>query len=142
MFIALRVFANNLFFSTIQNGYESGFGISDENFKMDIVLFMVYAIIYYLVYVIIAFWILPILYPLFMTKEMDTVVRKTYFYILILLLGTIITIVYTISIHEDIGKALIRVHTRYFNSIIGVILPVFGASISYPLENKKEIRYG
>lgn len=139
IFFVLYFFMKNVVFATMYNSYGGAFAASASVTSSNdfAYRFMLYAFIYYIVYSVIAFYIIPVLYPLSLVKDMEEHVRKTYFFFGILFLGTIITIIYTISIREDLGNTLIRVHMRYFASLIGVILPIYGASIPLKLEKKK-----
>lgn len=89
------------------------------------VLYLMYGFIYYIVAAIIAFLILPIVYPLIYIKKIDKRLQKTWLFMVILLLGTILVIVYTITVKEDLGRVTPRIHLRYFSPMIGVFLPIF-----------------
>lgn len=93
-------------------------------------VYCIYALIYYIIAVLVAFLVFPILLPAIRYNSLNEVSRKTYIYALILLLGTITTIVLSISVREDLGLAVPRIHLRYFSQIIGVFIPVFFSSLA------------
>lgn len=93
-------------------------------------MYFVYGVLYFMVAVVLTFMILPVLYPLLYYKEISVKARKAFLFCMIFLLGTIIVIVFTITIKEDLGKVVPRVHLRYLAPVIGLLLPVFFKTVS------------
>lgn len=132
---------NKFFLSTVINNYGGVSGTITsflESVTLSQLVYILYAIIVYVVYAIIAFMVIPIILPLIKIKEISHVARKTYIFTLILFMGTIFTIVCTISVKESFGMILPRIHMRYFSSMIGLILPVFGSMNFNKMINKSQ----
>lgn len=133
IYVLLYLIVNKLFLSTVSQAYGGVSGVLFsfvERIDLSKILYILYAIIFYMVYTLIAFFALPIIYPMLNIKSLSCTTRKIYFYSLILLMGTILTIVCTISINENLGEIIPRVHMRYFSSLVGLFLPIYGSTIS------------
>ncbi len=101
--------------------------------------YLYYCVLYFLASCLIAFFIIPVLAPLVKLGKMSFLQRKAYLFEIILLLGTILVITMTISVREDMGNPIPSMHLRYLFPIIGIVLPVFFASIQYGNEIDKKI---
>lgn len=129
-YVVFYIIVNKFFLSTVINGYGGVSGAVSSlagEINSSKIIYILYAVGVYIVYAMIAFMIAPIIAPMLNLKEMSHVSRKTYFYVLILFMVTILTIICTISVRENFGQIIPRVHMRYFSSMIGLMLPVFGS---------------
>lgn len=94
------------------------------------VLYLIYNMLSYFCAVCMAFFFLPVIVPVFHYSEMEKTARRGYLFGMILLLGMIVSVSYTIGMMEDLGKEQIRIHLRYFTPIIMILLPAFMAMIT------------
>lgn len=133
-FVIIYLAVNKIILSGIENTYianpEKYFSVLKNNNLPKVIIYLLYAVVLYLVYTLAAFFVVPVIYPILKLREMNNTIRKVYLYSLVLLAGTVLTIVCTISLKENFGDIIPRVHMRYFSSIIGLILPIFGSAIS------------
>lgn len=123
----IYIFLDKILFFSVQNSYSVTKVLSYEELPSFIFLFR--SLGYYVVAITISFFIIPVIYPLSIYKYLNCVTRKAFFYFIILFLGTVATVVYTITMREDIGKDIVRIHLRYVSSYIGILLPIFGSSL-------------
>lgn len=73
-----------------------------------------YACIYYLIYVMLSFYMFPILYCIFRWRNMSEQTKRMFVFLMITSIVLIGTVGYTISIREDIGSVSPKLHLRYF----------------------------
>lgn len=104
--------------------------------------YMVYAVLYYILGAAMAFMVFPVFYPALHYRKISRKTQNAYLYAVILLLGTFLVIVLKISVIEDLGKIMPRVHLRYFAAITGLLLPVFFRSVSDTEEDSGYMRKG
>lgn len=128
-YAACYVLFKNIIFRDITNLYSSKLDAAFLRNLYDCFYF-IYGIVYYILASIVAFMILPVLYPLFYYNRIDRNVRKAFIYALIFLLGIIVVIVFTITVKEDMGKVVPRIHLRYFAPLAGLLLPIFFKAVS------------
>lgn len=136
-YVVSYLIVNKFFLSTIINGYGGvSSAVSSLMRELDLlkIIYILYTLVVYLICAIIAFMVIPVVIPMLNIKELNPITRKTYFYTLILFVGTILTIACTISIKEDFGKVIPRVHMRYFSSMVALFLSVYGSVISQERE--------
>lgn len=128
-FILIYILFKKILFNNVENYYEHQLG-SDFFSHSYSAFYFLYGIFYYTIASIIAFMVIPVMYPLIHLKKLDENTKKSYIYAMMLLLGTIIVIAFTITVKEDIGRVAPRIHLRYYASIIGLLLPVFFKTLS------------
>lgn len=87
--------------------------------------YFIYSFVYYCIATVVAFLILPVVLPGLYIKKMDKMCKHIYIYAIILLLGTIFTIICTITMHEDLGRIVPRIHLRYYSPVIALFIPIF-----------------
>lgn len=104
------------------------------------ICFMIYSMFYYVAAVLVAFFVYPVIYPLVHIKKLDDQTRKAFLFSLIMILGAIYVIVYSITVNEDFGALAPRVHLRYFSYVIGLLLPVFFKTVSVVEKNAEYAR--
>lgn len=133
-FAIIYLAVNKIILSGIENTYvanpEKYLSVLKNNSLPKVIIYLLYAVVLYLVYTLTAFFVVPVIYPILKLREMNNTIRKVYLYSLVLLAGTVLTIVCTISLKEDFGDITPRVHMRYFSSIIGLMTSIFGSVIS------------
>ena len=88
-------------------------------------LYLFYAVLYYLVAVTIAFFVLPAITPMLRFKQLNALQKQVYLLGILLLIGSILVIAVTISIKEDWGKMIPRVHLRYLFPLVVLFLPIY-----------------
>lgn len=88
-------------------------------------LYMLYAFGYYIAAILISVMIIPIIYCITFFDSFAVIEKKLFAFILIFLGIASATIVYTISVREDLGKITPRFHFRYIAPAIIILLIVF-----------------
>lgn len=88
-------------------------------------LYLLYAFAYHLAASLIAVLVLPIVYPAAGFKYMSRNTQSAFSFLMLYLLISCAIISYTISIKEDIGTTLPRVHLRYIGFILLLLIIVF-----------------
>lgn len=119
-----------ILFQGIDSVYDSIVSFSFFTDKYSL-FYAFYGLIYYIVATVVAFMVYPILYPMLHYKKLDQNLRKIYLYAMILFIGIIVVIVLTITVKEDLGKVVPRVHLRYIASLNGLFLPVLFRTVSF-----------
>lgn len=115
-FFILFVAAKATVFAGMGNSYDQT--SIDAIMSWKAVLYFFYACIYYLIYVMVSFYMLPILYCTFRWKEMSELTKRMFAFLLITCIVLIGTVGYIISIREDIGSFSPRLHLRYFAPLV------------------------
>ena len=120
-----------IFLGGISNSYISS-GALDLSYFRDyhVILYLVYGFLYTLVGTVLAFWVLPVMLPIFENKKLDSIARKYLLYTVLLLLGSVLVIAVTITAREDFGKLVPGVHLRYLAGIIVPFISIFFAYLS------------
>lgn len=124
VYFACYVIVNHIILAGVNNLYNSKMNFSFIH-DMYAVIFCLYGIIYYLVAATVAFLILPVLYPSVNYGSMWISLRKAYCYWSLLFLGMILVIACTITVKEDIGMLIPRVHMRYMAPMVCILFPIF-----------------
>ncbi len=133
------LFFKNVLFREVNSFYTS---VMDFSFMSDgyRIFYMVYGFLYYILASILAFMVYPMLYPIAHYRNIGQAARKAFLYGLVLFVGTIVVIILTITVREDLGKIVPRIHLRYMAPMIGLFLPVFFKSLSDIEEDHAYIR--
>ena len=114
-----------------------GFGNSYNQMGIEAILnpynfaYMIYAFLYYIAAVLVAVLVIPVIYPIINFKNLNENVRKLYGMISLFFLVAIATIAYTISVREDLGRIIPRVHFRYLGPGFIVLMIVFICVLQY-----------
>lgn len=142
-FLVSYMIVKIFFITGVQNFYMKNGAIDLALFKdLYKIIYLCYVLIYYLVACVIAFFVMPLVVPALKFKQLSQIQKKSYIFAIFQLLGTIMVIAITISIKEDLGKSIPRIHLRYFFPEIGLFLPLFFSVISNKEEHvKKNIVY-
>ena len=111
-FLVLFVIAKFTIFSSMGNSYDQT--SVDAILSINAVLYFFYACIYYLVYVIIAFYFFPILFCAFKWTGLSDKAKWMFSFLMNMVIVLIGTVGYTISIREDLGSLSPHLHMRYF----------------------------
>lgn len=99
-------------------------------------LYLLFAFVYYLAGALIAVMVLPVAYSACSFKRLDTPTQKTFSFLIIYLVISCAMISFTISINEDIGAILPRVHMRYMGFILLLLIVVFFKALQMKSETK------
>lgn len=96
--------------------------ISFDPYKL---LYLFYAFFYYLAAMLISVFVLPLIYPIFKFSSCDDSSRKLicFSYIYLLMMAAIIA--FQISINEDLGDISPRVHLRYIEPCLLIVIMLF-----------------
>ena len=126
-FVIPYLAVNRLLLSSVTNGYLAA--VQTEAFSdLYHLLYFVRDLLTYFVAVSLSFFILPVIAPLMHYRKLAAETRKAWLFGMILLLGTIVTVCYTIGMLEDLGQYRVRLHLRYFAPVIALLLPAYFAS--------------
>lgn len=120
----------------------AGWGNSYNQTSVDIlwqdgrIRYLLYGFFYYLCSCIVAFGVLPILMPLVKFRGLSHREKRLYMLLILLVIGTAVTIAYTITIREDFGlpyQETPRAHIRYISYAVWPLLMLL-----FSLFQKKE----
>lgn len=111
-FLALFIIAKSTIFSAMGNSYDQTSVNAILSSKA--VIYFFYACIYYLIYVIIAFYFFPVLYCAFGWDKLSEYTKNMFVFLISMVFVLIGTVGYTISIREDLGSLSPHLHMRYF----------------------------
>lgn len=89
------------------------------------IMFLQYSFICNLMFALIAFMVLPVIFPILQWRYMDQEEKRFLIFSILSLVIIILTISYTISVREDLGKAYIRQHTRYYEPLFMLFMISF-----------------
>lgn len=88
-------------------------------------LYLIFAFVYYLAASVIAVLAMPIARSAASFKQMDVSTRKIFSMLMIYLVISCGMIAFTISINEDVGSVLPRLHMRYLGFILLLLIVIF-----------------
>lgn len=88
-------------------------------------MYMLYAFLYYLIAIILAFGIFPICYSIVFYKYLDKLTQKVIVFLFVFLSGSALMIAYTITVREELGTMVMRVHLRYISAFVAILIPLF-----------------
>lgn len=131
LFVFIFFFCHFIFkvfiFSGLGNSYNvMGISAILDPYKF---LYLIYGFIYYIAALLVTLFILPFLYPIIRYRTISEQSRRLFCFISIFLLGAAATIAYTITVREDLGRIIPRVHLRYVGPAFIIILLLFFESI-------------
>ena len=116
--------AKGLFFGDMGSSYnhQTGFSaiLTSYNF-----IYMMYGFVYYITAVFVATLFFPIVYPLINFRHLDRKIRGLFCFVILFLLVSLATVAYTITVREDLGLVVPRVHLRYVEPVFIVLLMIF-----------------
>ena len=122
-FISCHLICKLILFSGLENSYDQmGLSaiMSPYNF-----IYMIYTFGYYLAAIVFSLCIIPLVYLFIYNKELCHINRKLLLFICLFLIIEAAVVAYTISVREDLGKVIPRVHLRYVGPIIILLLTMF-----------------
>lgn len=100
-------------------------------------IYMLYGYVYTLLCAVLSFGVLPFILPFIIYKKLNDKLRRTYFLFLLTVLSIVATIAYTITVREDLGRVVPRVHMRYLGPFfVMAIITLWGAC---EVAEKKEL---
>lgn len=88
-------------------------------------VFLGYSFLYNFMFALIAFMVLPVIFPILQWKRMNQEEKRLLVFSVLSLVIIIFTISYTISVREDFGKVGIRQHTRYYEPLFMLFIISF-----------------
>ncbi len=135
VFAVIHFAVKLIFFSGESEFYGAG-GIFSGFFTGYNIFQAIYQVLYYAAAVMIAVLIVPVVYPILRYKTLDDSVRKLYCFCIIALLATFAVTALTIGRSEMGGVTVIRVLTRYFSSLVLLLLILFLKSIEKNFEDE------
>ena len=95
-------------------------------------LYLVYAVLYLFVSTLLAVQLLPLAIPLLRFRRMKPEQQRFFLFIGVFILFVIFGIAYAVSIREDLGSMMPRIHLRYYAPAVFLLLPVFAVCPECP----------
>jgi len=126
VFVLAHIIIKAVFFYGLGNSYDQ-MGI-EAIMSVDKILYLMYGAIYYIAAVLISCQVLPMLMPAFVYNKLNKEMRSLYFFNIVMLLASIATIAYTITVREDYPSVIPRLHFRYIGPYIALALLLFVAT--------------
>ncbi len=123
VFVLAHIIIKTSFFYGLGNSYDQ-MGI-EAIMSVEKILYLMYSAIYYVTAVFISCLMLPMLVPAFVYNKLNKEMRSLYFLNIIMLLSSIATVVYTITVREDYPSVIPRLHFRYIGPYIVIALLLF-----------------
>ncbi|MBR2067460.1 MAG: hypothetical protein IJ875_04275, partial [Solobacterium sp.] len=117
-----------LFFEGLSNSYSN-------QITLDVILnpygfaYMMYAAIYYIAAILVSLFIIPWLRVLSLYREYSKPIKNLIIFISMVLLISVGTIAFTISVREDLGRIAPRLHMRYLMPFILIYLLLYFVSM-------------
>ncbi len=125
-FVICYVLVRFVFMANNTNPYIEAGSSSLQLLRNSYVLgYLVYSCLYYVITVMIAFFILPVVLPLVRFKQLNSIQKKGFLFGLFSLLCLVIVIGVMITIKEDLVTQAPVVHLRYIFPLITIFLPIF-----------------
>ncbi len=114
-------------FKGMGNSYnQMGIGAVASWFRL---AYMLYGFFYLLLCVSIAYFYFPILIPVINIKNMRDDRKRFFAFLMLVLLVSVGVIAYTITVREDLGREVPRIHLRYICYLFIPIFMVFWAEL-------------
>lgn len=121
----------------------SGLGNSYNQMGIDAILspykfmYLLYGFVYFVAAELLVCMFLPIIMPIVCWESLTTDKRKFYFFVFLLLLIMATVISYTITVREDLGKLVPRVHLRYVGPAVFLsYISMFASLKNYELNKQ------
>ncbi len=122
-------------FSGLGNSYnQMGLAAIAETYNK---LYLIFAFFYYLVAVFLTLLVIPLLFPIIHYDHFEETDRKVLVYIVNFILVTAATVAYTISVREDLGATIPRLHLRYVAPAFVIIVLLFIKSLDIVYASSK-----
>lgn len=110
---------------------DGGSGSAFNHYNYYNELYFLYGFLYYAITISVSFFIIPLIMPGIIIKKLNSVEKTLYVYEIIYLLVSIIIIVLIITVREQPGQVIPRVHLRYLTPVITILFPLFIKAIQY-----------
>ena len=131
-FLILRTFMQQVVFEGIHGSYQL-YGL--EIFQdMTYVTYFVYALVYYLLNVLMAFAIISVLFPVLKFDRLEKPVQRLLLFLVLIVLGMTLIVGFMISLREDYPDVMPRAHVRY----LGFLYVPFLMTFTHLMEQKEE----
>ena len=122
-FFALRTFMQQVVFQGIHGSYQL-YGL--EIFQdMTYVTYFIYALVYYLLNVLMAFGIISVLLPVLKFDRLEKHVQRLLLFLVLIVLGMTVIVGFMISLREDYPDVMPRAHVRYLGFLYVPFLMTF-----------------
>lgn len=93
--------------------------------------YMIYGFMYYIAAIFVACFLLPLILPAMQYSQLKDRVRETYIYNTLCLVMAIATVAYTITVREDYGDLIPRLHFRYIGPFVILAIIIFIKTLDY-----------
>ncbi len=117
------VLAKATIFSGMGNSYsQTSLSQLDSLYKLE---YFIYALIYNGIFVVIAYFFFPLIYPAIRFKSLDRTKKVLFLYTILCILLNMAIIAFTITVREDLGKIAPRQHHRYYAPLFYPLVLIF-----------------
>ena len=125
---------------TVFRGSGRGYDQSDPSvlFTSSGPVYLIYSVGYLLVSAILSVQLLPFAVPLLRFRQLRRDQRQFLLYIMVFIIFTVCGIAYSISVREDAGNMIPRIHLRYLAPAAFLLLPVLALCPQRPESAKKD----
>ena len=131
-FTACFLLAKLTIFNSMGNSYDqTSLSQIGTHYKLE---YMFYAIGVHVIFLLLAYMFFTLVYPGISFKNLSDIQKISYILVVLCIAINIVTIGFTISVREDLGRAIPRQHMRYYAPLV---IPAFVLFLC-ALENKKE----
>lgn len=132
----MYVFVKNYFFGGAQNVYQSSLGKISDILHPYTLGYLIYGFTYFVMAFILAFGVFPVLYPLIFYTQLDKLTQKIFAFSFLYLIGSSLMISYTITVKEDFGAPMPRVHLRYIAVFAALFIPLLFRLIQITVDSE------
>ena len=124
VFIIIHVICKLTIFSGMHNSYDNQIGLS-VLLSVDNILYMAYGFLYYVAAILIGVFIMPVIAPVLLNRSLDDKTRALHFFNILNVIVFIGIVVFTITVREDLGDIIPRLHFRYFDPLLVIFVVTF-----------------
>ena len=124
VFLFLHVILKMTLFRESENYYSKQMSLEVLGNPYNI-LYMIYSLFYYISAILLTLLVIPFSYLFSNFCSMPLPRRKMFIFVLTFLAIVLISIPYSISVREDLGRAAPRIHLRYISPALAVVLVLF-----------------
>ena len=114
-FVGCYALAKAALFSRFSNTYGLG---GESFFSVYNFVYLIYGFLYLLAAAILSCFILPVMFPAAHYRWLDRDNRRFYVFGSLLLLLSVAVVAYTVTVYEDLGRALPSIHIRYLGPVL------------------------
>ena len=142
VFSAVFIFCHLILKVTIFHGLGNSYQVMDISviLKSYNFFYMIYGFFYYLAALLVASLFLPFLYPALEFKNMEQRNRRLYSFSILFFVISAAIVSYTITVREDLGRILPRIHLRYVGPAFMILIILFLICIQSGCYRKSRIK--